>query len=221
MTDNSVTALGNLPLLKRLRTLLLANNRVSSISSSISLSVPNLTTLVLTANCISELGDLEPLKELKNLKYLSLIGNPVREKKWYREWLAWRIASLRVLDFQRIRDKVRQKSFSPPSSIQLERFHTMQERQTGKSLFLTAEGLPTALATTISSTVSKHSTKVVITIDEPKPVPPAGKAGRLMSKEEAERVKQAIAKATSIEEIRRLERSLKEGYLPAMEAVGA
>jgi U2 small nuclear ribonucleoprotein A' len=42
-----------------------------------------------------------------------------------------------------------------------------------------------------------------------------------MSKEEAERVKQAIAKATSIEEIRRLERSLKEGYLPAMEAVGA
>ncbi|KAH0838486.1 L domain-like protein [Lanmaoa asiatica] len=198
LTDNSITALGNLPLLKRLRTLLLANNRVSSISPSINLSVPNLTTLVLTANSISELGDLEPLKELKNLKYLSLVGNPVREKKWYREWLAWRIPSLRVLDFQRIRDK---------------------ERQTGKSLFLTAEGLPTALATTISTTIS--STKVAITIDEPKPVPLAGKAGRLMSKEEAERVKQAIAKATSIEEIRRLERSLKEGYLPVMEAVGA
>ena len=77
------------------------------------------------ANSISELGDLEPLKELKNLKYLSLIGNPVREKKWYREWLAWRIPSLRVLDFQRIRDKVRQESFSHPPSIQLERFHTM------------------------------------------------------------------------------------------------
>ncbi|KAG8219995.1 L domain-like protein [Butyriboletus roseoflavus] len=199
-TDNSITALGNLPLLKRLRTLLLANNRVSSISPSIDLSVPNLTTLVLTANSISELGDLEPLKELKILKYLSLIGNPVREKKWYREWLAWRIPSLRVLDFQRIRDK---------------------ERQAGKSLFLTAEGLPTALATTLSTTVSKQSTKAAITIDEPKPVPLAGKAGRLMSKEEAERVKQAIAKATSIEEIRRLERSLKEGYLPAMEAVGA
>ncbi|KAF8446153.1 L domain-like protein [Boletus edulis BED1] len=200
LTDNSITVLGNLPLLKRLRTLLLANNRVSSISSSINLSVPNLTTLVLTANSISELGDLEPLKELKHLKYLSLLGNPVREKKWYREWLARRIPSLRVLDFQRIRDK---------------------ERQTGKSLFLTAEGLPTALATTISTTVSKHSTKAAITIDEPKAVPLAGKAGRLMSKEEAERVKQAIAKATSIEEIRRLERSLREGYLPTTEAVGA
>jgi U2 small nuclear ribonucleoprotein A' len=34
----------------------------------------------------------------------------------------------------------------------------------------------------------------------------AGKAGRLMSKEDAEKVKAAIAKATSIEEVRRLER---------------
>ncbi len=31
----------------------------------------------------------------------------MQEKKWYREWLAWRIPGLRVLDFQRIRDKVR------------------------------------------------------------------------------------------------------------------
>ena len=69
--------------------------------------MPNLTTLVLTNNNIAELGDLEPLKDVKSLQYLSLLGNPVREKKWYREWLAWRIPSLRVLDFQRIRDKVR------------------------------------------------------------------------------------------------------------------
>jgi U2 small nuclear ribonucleoprotein A' len=107
LTDNSIITLGNLPLLKRLRTLLLANNRVSAISPSIHLSVPNLTTLVLTNNNILELGDLEPLKELKGLKYLSLMGNPVREKKWYREWLAWRLPALRVIDFQRIRDKVR------------------------------------------------------------------------------------------------------------------
>ena len=106
-TDNSIIVLGNIPLLRRLRTLLLANNRISSISQSLHLSVPNLTTLVLTNNNIAELGDLEPLKDVKSLQYLSLLGNPVREKKWYREWLAWRIPSLRVLDFQRIRDKVR------------------------------------------------------------------------------------------------------------------
>ena len=106
-TDNAIVTLGNLPLLKRLHTLLLANNRIQSISPSIHLSVPNLHTLVLTNNNILELGDLEALKELKHLKYISLLGNPVQEKRWYREWLSWRIPNLRVLDFQRIRDKVR------------------------------------------------------------------------------------------------------------------
>ena len=71
------------------------------------MSLPNLTSLSLANNSISELGDLEPLKELKKLQFLNLIGNPVKEKKWYREWLVWRLASLRVLDFQRIREKVR------------------------------------------------------------------------------------------------------------------
>ncbi|PPQ66123.1 hypothetical protein CVT26_010924 [Gymnopilus dilepis] len=199
-TDNAIITLGNLPLLKRLQTLLLANNRIHTISSSIHLSVPNLQTLVLTNNNIAELGDLEPLKELKHLKYISLIGNPVREKKWYREWLAWRIPGLRVLDFQRIRDK---------------------ERAHAKSLFVTADGLPTALATTISTTISTHAPKAALTIDEPKAAPVPGRAGRLMSKEDQEKVKAAIAKATSIEEVRRLERSLREGYLPELDSVGA
>ena len=52
-------------------------------------------------------------------------------------------------------------------------------------------------------------------------MPVSGKAGRLMTKEERERVKAAIASAKSIEEIRRLERSLREGYLPEAESVGA
>jgi len=124
----------------------------------------------------------------------------VREKKWYREWLAWRLPGLRVLDFQRIRDK---------------------ERQAAKALFVTAENLPTALATTLSTTVSTQSSKALVTTDEPKLAPLMGKAGRLMSKEDAEKVKAAIAKATSMDEVRRLERSLREGYMPEIESVGA
>jgi len=197
LTDNAIIALGNIPLMRRLRTLLLANNRISTISQSLHLSVPNLTTLVLTNNNVSELGDLEPLQEVKGLQYLSLLGNPVQEKKWYREWLVWRIPGLRVLDFQRIRDK---------------------ERQYAKGLFTTADGLPNSLATTLSTTVSTHTTATTVTTDEPRP---AAKAGRLMSKEEADRVRKAIASATSVEEIRKLERSLKEGYLPGVDAVGA
>lgn len=98
--------LANLPLLRRLRTLLLANNRISAISPSLHLSAPNLTSLMLTNNNIAELGDLQPLQQVRSLRYLCLLANPVREKKWYREWLIYSVKSIRVLDFERIRDKV-------------------------------------------------------------------------------------------------------------------
>jgi len=62
---------------------------------------------------------------------------------------------------------------------------------------------------------------VALTTDEPRPAAAAGKAGRLMSKEDQEKVKAAIAKAASMEEVRKLERSLREGYMPEMESVGA
>lgn len=105
-TDNSITILGNLPLLRRLRTLHLGNNRIMSISPNLHLSCPGLNTLILTSNNVGQLGDLEPLKEFRFLQYLSLLGNPVRERKYYREWIIFRVKSLRVLDFQRIREKV-------------------------------------------------------------------------------------------------------------------
>ncbi|EJD55378.1 L domain-like protein [Auricularia subglabra TFB-10046 SS5] len=192
-TDNALTSVSNLPLMKRLRTLLLSNNRISHISPSIHLSAPNLSTLVFTNNQIAELGDLEPLQHLRFLQYLSLLGNPVRERKWYREWLAFRIKSLRVLDYARIRDK---------------------ERETAKAVFLTEDGLLTALATTLSCTVTTQSGKQTLAIDEPRQGLPTGKAGRLMSDEERARVKLAIANAATSEEVARLERTLKEGYMP-------
>lgn len=96
-----------------------------------------------------------------------------------------------------------------------------QERTTAKSLFTTADGVPNALAEKTAATVSTAASRAAVTTDEPKAAATAGKAGRLMSKEEQARVKEAIAKATSVEEIRKLERQLKEGFLPDMESVGA
>ncbi|TRM66026.1 leucine-rich repeat-domain-containing protein [Schizophyllum amplum] len=181
-TDNQILSLSNFPLLKRLCSLYLANNVIAGVSPSLHLSTPNLTTLVLTNNAIQNLGDLEPLAQCTKLVFLSLMGNPVADKKHYREWLIWRNKNLRVLDYQRVRDK---------------------EREAAKKLFLTPQGTPTSLAESLQASASNF------------------KAGRLMSKEEQERVKKAIAQAKSVEEIRRLERSLREGYLPEMESVGA
>jgi U2 small nuclear ribonucleoprotein A' len=60
-----------------------------------------------------------------------------------------------------------------------------------------------------------------LTIDEPKAAPAIVKAGRLMSKEDQEKVRKAIQNAKSMEEVRKLERSLREGYMPDLDSVGA
>lgn len=197
LTDNSVSQLQNFPLLKRLSTLLVSNNRVSHISPTLAKSIPNLTSLCLTNNAVSELGDLVPLGDLKQLEFLSLVGNPVREKKYYREWIIFNCKSLRVLDYQRILDK---------------------ERKSAKTLFLTPDSLPTALATSL--TAAKAAPTKAATTTEEEPSGPSGaalgggKAGRLMTAEERERVKAAILKATSAEDVRRLEKTLREGWVP-------
>ncbi|KAG8901211.1 U2 snRNP complex subunit [Tulasnella sp. 403] len=201
LTDNSLTHLQNFPLLRRLSSLLISNNRVAHISATLGNSIPNIVSLTLTNNAISELGDLTPLGGLKRLEFLSLLGNPVREKKWYREWTIFNCKSLRILDYQRIQDK---------------------ERKSAKSLFLTPDDLPTALATSLTSTKAQPSKIAASTEEEPSDLVSAslggGKAGRLMTAEERERVKEAILKATSAEEVRRLEKTLKEGWLPPPQA---
>jgi U2 small nuclear ribonucleoprotein A' len=64
-----------------LRTILLARNRISGIQPSLANSIPNLTTLVLTANSFAELADLDVLGNFGNLTHLVLMENPVTRKE--------------------------------------------------------------------------------------------------------------------------------------------
>lgn len=81
LTDNDIAQLGNFPLQPRLRTLFLAQNRISNIQPNLSTSIPNLQTLVLTKNRLTELADLDPLAGFKKLVFLSATGNPVASKE--------------------------------------------------------------------------------------------------------------------------------------------
>ena len=96
-----------------------------------------------------------------------------------------------------------------------------KERQAAQSLFVTPEGLLTGLASTISTTVSSNAAKTATNADEPKAASAQVKAGRLMTDEEKSRVRAAIAAAKTTEEIQRLERSLREGWVPDTSQVGA
>ncbi|KAK6021770.1 leucine Rich repeat-containing domain protein, partial [Ostertagia ostertagi] len=103
LTDNDIKRLDNIPLLKRLHTLYLHNNRVHYIQPDIGEKLPNLKILALTNNNITELGDIDPLANCKKLEYITFIGNPITHKTNYRAYIIYKLPSVRVIDFKRIR----------------------------------------------------------------------------------------------------------------------
>lgn len=110
LSDNEIRKLDGFPLLKRLKTLLLNNNRICRIGENLEQSLPNLMELILTSNNIQELGDLDPLATVKSLTLLSLLRNPVTNKKHYRLYVINKIPQIRVLDFQKVKMKERQEA---------------------------------------------------------------------------------------------------------------
>lgn len=111
-SDNDIIKLENFPNLARLNTMFLNNNKVSVISDGLGAKIPSLETLILTNNKIANLGDLDPLAELKKLSSLSLMKNPVIRHPQYRLYLIYRIPTLKWLDFQKVKrqEKVEAKA---------------------------------------------------------------------------------------------------------------
>ncbi|GAA5863386.1 hypothetical protein JCM1840_007509 [Sporobolomyces johnsonii] len=207
LTDNAITSVSNFPLLRRLHQLLLANNPVRTVSPSVATSLPNLRTLILTNSSVPKdslavLGDV--LAKCRKLEMLSLKGAPVEQAEHYKEWIVFRCKKLRSLDFDRIKQK---------------------DRDHAASLFLNPDGTPTALHTAFLAAAASGAAAPSLvngaggakTFEpgvEPAAAAASGKAGRLLTKEEKERVRQAIEGAESVEEIRRLQRMLAQGFVP-------
>ena len=103
LCDNDIAKLENFPKLLRLRTLLLANNRIAILDPAVAPALPGLSTLVLTNNRISKLSDLTALAGLGALTLLSLVGNPVTRRKHYRLYTIHALPQLKVLDFRKVR----------------------------------------------------------------------------------------------------------------------
>uniref|UniRef100_A0A673NHX9 U2 small nuclear ribonucleoprotein A'-like n=1 Tax=Sinocyclocheilus rhinocerous TaxID=307959 RepID=A0A673NHX9_9TELE len=110
LSDNEIRKLDGFPLLKRLKTLLMNNNRICRIGENLEQSLPDLKELILTSNNIQELGDLDPLASVKSLSLLSLLRNPVTNKKHYRLYVINKIPQIRVLDFQKVKMKMKRRA---------------------------------------------------------------------------------------------------------------
>eukprot|EP00754_Rhynchopus_humris_P045231 Rhum_TRINITY_DN4731_c0_g1::Rhum_TRINITY_DN4731_c0_g1_i1::g.15534::m.15534/K11092/SNRPA1; U2 small nuclear ribonucleoprotein A' len=102
LSDNEIVTLGNFPLMKRLRTVILHNNRLSQISSGLCHALPGLENLVLHNNNFRGCAELQPLVDLPRLQRLSLVDNPVTRLPDYRLFVIARLPNLKHLDYARV-----------------------------------------------------------------------------------------------------------------------
>ena len=192
LTDNGISSLSNFPLSPRLQTLLLARNRIRTFAPKLASTLPNLKHLVLTANHVTELADLDPLRNFQRLTHLTLLDNPVARKEHYRLYVIWRCPGVRFLDFQKVKDA---------------------EREKAKELFGTQEE-PTQLASKIMG-VKSRTFEVPSELDGTDAG--SGKASRVkLTEKERKKVEELIRNAKSLSDIARLEKELNEGRVPAL-----
>ncbi|KAJ3255042.1 U2 small nuclear ribonucleoprotein [Boothiomyces macroporosus] len=96
-TDNDIAKLGNFPLMPNVKTLLLHNNRISKIESTLSKYLPNLEHLILSKNAIVELGELDPL-------VIQFNADGIRKAELY---VIHKIPSIKVLDYKKVSESER------------------------------------------------------------------------------------------------------------------
>uniref|UniRef100_A0A8C3NY40 Acidic leucine-rich nuclear phosphoprotein 32 family member n=1 Tax=Cyanoderma ruficeps TaxID=181631 RepID=A0A8C3NY40_9PASS len=93
-----LTSVTNLPKLNKLKKLELSDNRISGGLEVLAEKCPNLTHLNLSGNKIKDLGTIEPLKKLENLKSLDLFNCEVTNLNDYRENVFKLLPQLTYLD---------------------------------------------------------------------------------------------------------------------------
>ncbi|GFN87130.1 U2 small nuclear ribonucleoprotein a'-like [Plakobranchus ocellatus] len=189
-TDNDIRKLDQFPLLKRLKHILLSNNRIVRIAEDLQENLPSLETLVLINNSLKELSDIDPLSTITTLKNLSLLGNPVFTKKNYRLYVIYKIPSLKVLDFRKIK---------------------LRERETASKMFKKKKAQQPQQAAVENGAKAKTFTPGD-KLTQSRHVPSGP------SKTDVAAIRKAIANAKTLEEIEHLNQMLKTGQIPNQDA---
>ncbi|KAF2347766.1 Leucine-rich repeat domain L domain-like [Trinorchestia longiramus] len=185
LTDNDIRRLDGFPLLKRVKSLLLSNNRIVRISPTLPESLPRLESVYLTNNLMADLHDVDVFAQLPRLEYLSLIANPVTAQEHYRAYVIHKVPQLRVLDFKRIRER---------------------EREAAKKLFKSKSGKDLVKAI--------NKSKAAATFVPGEGLPQGKAKAQGLNEEEQQAIREAISKARSMEEVEKLHKMLKAGKIP-------
>jgi len=190
-SDNEILKLENFPVMGRVTSVILNNNRIRRIASGLGRSLPKLETLVLTNNQLSRLEDLDALQDLPNLQRLSLSKNPVTGHENYRLYVISMLPKLRHLDFAKV----------PPA--ERERANAMfAARVEARAKQRRSEGFQDASEASATAEGFEKD---------------ASEGSGMLTQQQKKMIMNAIQAAQSLEEINRLEKMLQEGRVSAAE----
>eukprot|EP00045_Choanoeca_perplexa_P002610 m.25512 g.25512 ORF g.25512 m.25512 type:complete len:245 (-) comp11609_c0_seq1:129-863(-) len=187
LSDNEVRRLEGFPLLTRLKTVIMNNNRVSHVGADLADGLPNLTELILTNNNIVNLGDVQALFKVQSLQRLSLMRNPATAVQHYRHYVIHHMPNLKLLDFQKVKPQERQEAaelFSGDAGEKL--LDTIANTTQGAKQAAAAAKMAQEQASERNKALAAHT----------------------------ERIREAIKNASSLEEVQKLEAELRAGVLP-------
>ena len=140
--------------------------------------------IILTNNHIQELADIEQLSNIQTLEFISLLHNPVVAKQNYRLFVVHKFPNLKVLDFRKVKQK---------------------ERDSAKALFKSKRGKDQL----------REIEKKAKTFVPGGNMPNDRKSNTSgLTPEQVRNIKASITKATSLDEIERLNIMLRTGNIP-------
>jgi len=190
LSDNEIRKVDGFPLLKRLKCVLLNNNRITRIAEHLEESLPALESLILTNNNLTELADVEPLASVKTLECVSFLRNPVATKKNYRLFVIHKLPQVRLLDFQKVK---------------------MKEREMAAKMFKGKKGAQ------LARDMGGKRPKTFVpggAAASPAPAQTTGAAAaETKARPDIQAIKAAIASAKTLEEVERLNRMLQTGHI--------
>lgn len=205
-TDNRLTRLENFPRLIRLSSLSLAGNILDAVDGiNLHKNVPNIRELVLTDNRIGGLHEIGNIaRGCRKLEFLTLAGNPVTRRQHYRLYTIYKIPTLKVLDFVKVkqaeRDRAKRLAMSSAGAA-LEGDVKVEAREAAKSMSSTAKTFTPG---------EGHSAKESFVAN--------------FSPEQKVQIRDLIAGAKTPGDIERIEECVRRGEFPsdiAVAAVGA
>lgn len=208
LSNNHLTRLENFPKLTRLSCLYLGGNGITQVDGkNLKKNLPGLTTLVLSGNgvkgwnVICELGAGCP-----GMDFLSLVGNPVTRRQYYRLYTIHKISTLKVLDFQKVKQSERERARRLASSAAGAAMEA-DARLEGRAVSAASSSESTNDTAFFSSTYANGENET------------KGKSAEELfatqfTMQEKSKIREMIANAVRAEEIDRIESLMKRGIFP-------